>query len=75
MTTIHALSLGDSAVITRTELEHLLVAARRTEQIDLLWKDDLPTSEIMSLAENSGAFNFWLEPGEDIYSIKDGEPI
>jgi len=31
--------------------------------------------EIMQLAEQSGAFDFWKEEGENIYSIEDGEPV
>ena len=32
-------------------------------------EDDVPTLGIMRLAEQSGAFNFWQEEGEDIYSF------
>ena len=35
-----------------------------------------PTSEQrMRLLESSGALDFWSAPGEDIYSIDDGDPI
>jgi hypothetical protein len=30
---------------------------------------------MMRLAEEGGAFDFWKEEGEDIYSAEDGEPI
>ena len=30
--------------------------------------------DIMRLVEQGGAFGFWEEEGEDIYSSKDGEP-
>ena len=30
---------------------------------------------IMRLAEPGGAFDFWMEAGEDIYSAEDGEPV
>jgi hypothetical protein len=29
----------------------------------------------MRLVEQGGAFDFWLEDGEDIYSAQDGEPV
>ncbi len=29
----------------------------------------------MRLAGQGGAFDFWLEEGEDIYSVEDGEPV
>ncbi len=38
-------------------------------------QDDLPTESIMRLAEQGRAFNFWREKGEDIYTLKDGEPV
>jgi len=31
--------------------------------------------EWMQFVEDSGAFDFWNEPGEDIYTKEDGEPI
>ncbi len=34
-----------------------------------------PTSEQrMRIVEVSGALDFWERPGEDIYSLEDGEP-
>ena len=38
-------------------------------------EDDLPIWDIMRLVEHSGAFGFWEEEGEDIYSSEDGEPV
>jgi hypothetical protein len=37
--------------------------------------DDTPTLAIMPLAEFGGAFDVWLEDGEDVYTIEDGEPM
>jgi hypothetical protein len=37
--------------------------------------DDVPTLTMMRLAEQGGAFDFWTEDGEDIYTLSDGEPL
>lgn len=76
MTKIHAQLIGDNALLLRSELERLIELARRSEEIEMeIREDDVPTLDIMRLAEQSGAFNFWKEEGEDIYSAKDGEPV
>lgn len=76
MNKIQAYLIGDDALIARTDLEHLLEIARRSEPVELQWQsDDLPTADIMRLAEQGGAFQFWREPGEDIYAMNDGEPV
>jgi len=38
-------------------------------------EDDVPMWDIMRLVEQGGAFGFWKEEGEDIYSSEDGEPV
>ena len=35
--------------------------------------DDVPTLAMMRLAEQSGAFDFWREEGEDVYAPSDRE--
>ncbi len=76
MTTIHVQRLGDNALIPHRELERLVELARQSEEIELhIREDDIPTLSIMRLAEQSGAFDFWHEEGEDIYSVEDGEPV
>lgn len=76
MTTIEAQLIGDKALLPRVDLERLLELARQTQEVDLkLHEDDVPTPDVMRLAEQSGAFDFLHDPGEDIYSIKDGEPV
>jgi hypothetical protein len=53
-----------------------LEPARRTEIADLqVQQDDLPTPALMRLAEQSGAFDFWKEEAEGIYTLEDGEAI
>jgi hypothetical protein len=57
-------------------LERLVELAQQSEEIELLmYKDDASTWSLMRLAEQSGAFDFWKEEGEDIYSVEDGEPV
>jgi len=76
MTTVHAQVVGDTALLPRAEFERLVELARQSEEIELhLLEDDLPTRSIMRLAEQSSAFDFWREKGEDIYSAEDGEPL
>ena len=76
MTIIHAQLCGDKTLLPRREFEQLLELARRAEPVDLkLQEDDLPVTGMMKLAEQGKAFDFWLEHGEDIYSIHDGEPV
>lgn len=76
MITVHATMIGERAVLLRSDLEQLLELARRSGAVDLqMEEDDLPTQSIMRLAEQGGAFDFWKEPGEDIYTLEDGEPI
>lgn len=46
------------------------------ESIRVLGGQDEPTvKQRIKAVELSGAFNFWDRPGEDIYSLEDGEPI
>jgi len=76
MTTIHAQLLGDKVLLPRSEFERLLELARRNEAVDLeVQQDDVSTLDMMKLAEQGGAFDFWREDGEDVYSIHDGEPV
>lgn len=76
MTTIHAQRIGDKALLSCSELEWLVGLARRSEAIELqMHEDDVSTLAIMRLAEQSGAFDFWHQEGEDIYTAEDGEPV
>jgi hypothetical protein len=50
--------------------------ARQYEEIAVqMHEDDVPTLGMMRLAEQGGAFDFWREASEDIYSAEDGEPV
>jgi len=76
MTTIQAHLIGDNALLPRSDLEQLVSIARRSEPIDLqIHADELPTADVMRMAEAGGAFEFWQEAGEDIYTVQDGEPV
>lgn len=73
---IHVQRIGESAVLPRQELEQLVQLARRSEQVALQAQPaDVSTRDWMRLAEGGGAFDFWHEPGEDIYTLDDGEPL
>jgi len=43
--------------------------------VALLDSDDLSTHAIAELARNGAAFDFLLDPLENIYSETDGEPV
>ncbi len=38
-------------------------------------EEDLPTWALLRLAEGSPSYAFLDDPGEDIYSLNDGEPL
>ena len=76
MKTIHAQIIGDNALLPRDELERLVELAQKCEKVELqMHEDDTPTLAVMRLAEQGGAFDFWNQEGEDIYSADDGEPV
>ena len=76
MTTIHIQYIGEKVLVPQNELERLVELAQRYEEITVQrQEDDVPTWDIMRLAEQSGAFDFWKDEGEDIYSSEDGEPV
>ena len=76
MATIHVQCIGDKALLSQSDLAQLVELAQRWEAITVLrQEDDVPTLGIMRLMEQGGAFDFWKEEGEDIYSTEDGEPV
>jgi hypothetical protein len=76
MTTIHVQWIGAKALLPQSEFERLVELAQRYEEITVQrQEDDVPMLGLMRLAEQSGAFDFWQEEGEDIYSIEDGELV
>ncbi len=76
MTTIHVQCIGDKALLLQSEFEWLVELAQRYEEITVQrQEDDVPTLGLMRLIDQGGAFDFWREAGEDIYSAEDGEPV
>jgi hypothetical protein len=76
MTVIHAQLVGDKVLVPREELDRLVALARRAEPVEVeLREDDTPTAALMRLAEEGGAFDFWREEGEDIYSLEGRAPL
>lgn len=76
MATIHIQCIGKAALVPQRELERLVELAQRQEEIVLdRREDDASTGRIMHLVVQSGAFDFWKEEGENIYSCEDGEPV
>jgi len=71
MTTLHAQLIGDKAILSRDEFEHLVDLARRSDEITLhMETDDAPAVGITRLAEQGGAFE-WLAAEEDRYTVTD----
>ena len=76
MTTIHIQYIGEKVLVPQIELERLVELAQQYEEITVRrQEDDVPMWDIMRLVEQGGAFDFWKEEGEDIYSSEDGEPV
>jgi len=55
-------------------LQRLDIPERQRVEIIIL-ADDLPSSLIAEIAEQSGSYTFLSQPGEDIYTIEDGEGV
>lgn len=76
MTTIQATLFADHALVSRADFERLLEFARKTAEIDVqLENSELSTVEMSRMAERGGAFQFWSDAGEDIYTVEDGTPV
>jgi len=72
MTTVHPRIHGDEVVLTRAEWEQVVALARRSDSVLVV-----PLEDAMDPAEaaaSGGAFDFWKDPAEDVYSLDDGEP-
>ena len=55
-------------------LQKLDIPERQRVEIIIL-ADDLPSSLIAEIAEQSSSYTFLSHPGEDIYTIEDGERV
>lgn len=49
--------------------------ARRKVRKRRICTDDISTQELMRLVEESGSFSWLSAKEEDVYSVKDGEPV
>ena len=74
MATIHIQNIGEKVLLPQSELERLVELHREEIVLDRR-EDGASTGRIMHLVAQSGAFDFWKEEGEDIYSFEDGEPV
>ena len=47
---------------------------KKAEVVFLFEEDGVPEKDWMQLAMKGGAFDFWNDPAEDIYTLEDGTP-
>jgi hypothetical protein len=73
MVKVHAQSVGaEKALVDRAELQRLVDAARRVEEVELIEvQDDLPTEGLMLLMQEGGAYEFLADPREEIHTLND----
>ncbi len=73
MVKLHAVRLGPGkALVDRGELDRLIEAARKVEEVELIERsDDVPTEGLMGLTEAAGSLEYLLDPREDVYSVND----
>ena len=73
MVKVHAQTIsGTKALVDRGDLEKLIEAARRVEDVEMIEvQDDLPAEGLMALVDSGGSFEYLLDPREDIYSVND----
>lgn len=45
------------------------------QPVEVIIPEDIPTHLIAFVAEDGASFSFLSEPGEDIYTLNDGEPL
>lgn len=75
MATVHAELKGDKAVLTRKEFERLLELARRSEPVEVQPVNGEREAAFARLAVEGGAFDFWKDAEEEVYSSRDGEAV
>jgi hypothetical protein len=73
MVRLHATPAGPGkALVDRAELDRLIEAARKVEEVELIeGGDDVPTDGLMRLVEGAGSFEYLLDSREDVYSLND----
>ena len=58
-------------VVSNSELNKLIEAVGKTNQIEVELIDDVNNESLMKLCEEGGAFDFLLDEREDIYTLED----
>jgi hypothetical protein len=73
MVKVHAQSVGaEKALVDRAELQRLVDAARRVEEVELIEvQDDLPAEGLMLLMQEGGGYEFLADPREEVYTLND----
>lgn len=51
------------------------VISRRKSRKQKIYTNEIPTQELMRLAEEGGSYNWLASEAEDVYSIEDGEDV
>ena len=76
MMTIQIQTVGEQAVLPRADLEKLIELARRSAPLEIEFaEEDLPPGAMARMAAQGGAFDFWYDEAEDVYTEEDGEPL
>jgi hypothetical protein len=71
MTELNGQIIGDQVLVSKRELERLVLLARQVEEVKVnLSDDDLPAVGLALLAARGGAFD-WLADEPDLYSVDD----
>ncbi|CAN5368620.1 hypothetical protein BH20ACI1_BH20ACI1_26700 [soil metagenome] len=62
----------NQVIISTEDLQKLVDIANKVEPIEIETEEaDFQTTDLMRLAENSGAFDFLHDEREDIYTLND----
>jgi len=75
MTKIRVEVFGDKALLAKADLERLVKLAGRCEDVEVTQQPEHLDSRLMQRAQKGGAFDFWVEEGEGIYSSSDGQAL
>ena len=75
MTKVRAEVFGDKALVAKADLERLVELARRSEDIEITLQPEDLDSRLLEMAQKGGAFDFWGEEGEGVYSLSDGQAL
>ena len=73
MVRLHTTPAGPGkALVDRAELDRVIEAARKVEEIELVESgDDVPTDGLMRLTEAAGSLEYLMDAREDVYTVND----